>query len=148
MQNRPIFPFIKIGRKHHNFYSQETLFKACWHLIFYSHNFWYQDIAFCTRYIRSSNQQVPLAATLIWVSIGRNSDLSLSYVKGCCPTNKQFNIDSFLDWKVRCKVFTHFLNTHPRALFRMHPLPHANLMVKTLNLYRWCFEIIYWQYFI
>jgi len=38
-------------------------------------------------------------ATLIITLIGHNSDLSLSYIKGCRSINKQFSIHSFLDWE-------------------------------------------------
>jgi len=45
--------------------------------------------------------------------IGLNSDLSLSYIKGCSSINKLHSIDSSLDWEGHHLVFNTFF--HPNA---------------------------------
>jgi len=56
--------------------------------------------------------------------IGRISDLSSLYIKGCYSVNKQFGVDSFHDWVRHHGVFA----THPHTK-RSHyrPLHHIRL---------------------
>jgi len=58
----------------------------------------------------SSNQLVPNG---LIIHMGLNSDLSLSYIKGCRSISEQFRTDTFLDWEGLHWVFTRSLiSTH------------------------------------